>query len=162
MTHLFCDLDGVLVDFEGGYLRTFGHGHMDVKKKVMWANIDAGGTEYWSALPPLPDYMVLWNYIIPYRPTILTGCPGFTELSKSHQNAKKGKKWWGINNLPQDSEYGFIACFSKHKPTFMTGPGDILIDDNEKIGMLWHAAGGVFVHHTTAADTIMKLEQLGI
>lgn len=154
MTQIFCDLDGVLVDFEGGYAQTFGHHHKSVPMKEMWRNIDSGGEEYWSGLPALPDHLLLWNYIIPYVPTILTGCP------RTFKVAKVGKKWWCINNL--HGEYGFVACWAKDKPKYLKNPGDVLIDDKAENCQLWIDVGGVAILHTSVADTLAQLEEMGI
>jgi hypothetical protein len=43
----------------------------------------------------------------------------------------------------------------------MRAPGDILIDDLSKNCKRWTDAGGIAVHHTSAADSILKLKALG-
>jgi hypothetical protein len=44
----------------------------------------------------------------------------------------------------------------------MEAPGDVLVDDLLKYRHLWEEAGGVFVHHRTARDTLGKLSALGL
>lgn len=41
-------------------------------------------------------------------------------------------------------------------------PGDVLVDDNLKYRELWETAGGVFIHHTSAEQTIAELVQIGM
>jgi uncharacterized protein YfaT (DUF1175 family) len=41
-------------------------------------------------------------------------------------------------------------------------PGDILIDDFDKYRHLWIEAGGIFIHHTSAAASIRALRELSI
>jgi hypothetical protein len=38
-------------------------------------------------------------------------------------------------------------------------PGDILVDDQLRHRERWEEAGGVFVHHKSAADTIAQLRE---
>ena len=44
----------------------------------------------------------------------------------------------------------------------MTAPGDILIDDWEKHKDAWVNAGGIWITHTSAKDTIEQLHNLVI
>jgi hypothetical protein len=38
----------------------------------------------------------------------------------------------------------------------------VLVDDREKLRETWEEAGGHFVHHTSAKETIKELRKLGI
>ena len=38
----------------------------------------------------------------------------------------------------------------------------ILIDDNEKFALEWERRGGIFIHHTSAATTLEKLQARGV
>ena len=79
---IFCDMDGVLVDFEDGYKTLTGETTTEA---------NAGGTSYfwdlyrksldekqiserdfWANLKPLPDKQKLWDFISPYNPNILS------------------------------------------------------------------------------------------
>ncbi len=40
--------------------------------------------------------------------------------------------------------------------------GDILVDDTLKHRHLWEDAGGIFIHHTSAAETLAELTTLGL
>ncbi|CAM9569238.1 unnamed protein product, partial [Phaeothamnion confervicola] len=54
------------------------------------------------------------------------------------------------------SEVAVITCMSRDKHRHAK-PGSILIDDRHPA---WEAAGGVFVHHTSTATTVVVLERL--
>jgi len=150
--HIFCDLDGVLVDFEGGFLQIHGRAHNSVPEGVMWKMIrDKEG--HWALLPPMPDAQQLWDFIRPHKPTILTGCP-----TTGHELAVDGKRLWCLNNLTPDTKV--ITCLSRNKPQHMLAPGDVLIDDMEKNIKRWTDAGGIGILHTSAAKTIKELEKL--
>jgi hypothetical protein len=40
-------------------------------------------------------------------------------------------------------------------------PGDALVDDRDKYRHLWEEAGGIFIHHRSAAESIKALEAAG-
>jgi hypothetical protein len=39
-------------------------------------------------------------------------------------------------------------------------PGDVLVDDRENHRHLWENAGGVFIHHKSAVDSIRQLAEI--
>lgn len=72
---VYCDLDGVLVDFEAGVRKLLqGRGPDDVKSSSMWAAISRADRFYYN-LPWTKDGKDLWNAIRHLRPHILTGVP---------------------------------------------------------------------------------------
>jgi hypothetical protein len=154
MPHIFCDFDGVLVDFERGFEMFYGKRHDEVPEFVMW-KIIKNNMSHWEQLPAMPGALQLWAYIAPHSPTILTGCP-----TSGKQQAIDGKTIW--KNRELGLHVPIIADLSRHKPKYMKAPGDILIDDMEKNITRWVEAGGVGVLHTDAASTIEKLKALGI
>ena len=36
-------------------------------------------------------------------------------------------------------------------------PGDVLVDDRENHRHLWDSAGGIFIHHKNAEDSVRRL-----
>ena len=52
-----------------------------------------------------------------------------------------------------------ITCMSADKWTYAT-PGALLIDDRAEARGPWERAGGVFVHHTTAARSVYEVNRL--
>ena len=151
---VFCDLDGVLVDFDGGFLDTFKVSTKSVKTSELWKLIGSKGEDYWVNLPPMADYVDLWRFIEPYYPTILTGLPMNKAIAKS------GKKRWCYRNLP--GCWNFIATKSSEKQFHMEEKGDILIDDREENCERWTAAGGRAIFHTSADNTIIQLKDLNL
>lgn len=154
MPHIFCDFDGVLVDFERGFEMFYGKRHDSVPEFVMW-KIIKNNMAHWEQLPAMPGALQLWAYISRHDPTILTGCP-----TSGKQQAIDGKTIW------KDRELGvhvpILADLSRNKPKYMKAPGDILIDDMEKNITRWVEAGGVGILHVNAADTILQLKALGL
>ena len=167
---VFCDLDGVLVDFKRGFKRLKSNpDHLtpieyDKKhgKNSIWKLIDDRGSAFWEKLPWTKDGRELWDYLSRYNPTILTS-PSRGEHSVS------GKTEWvkrnlNINEKPvltpdrlTDESHLIIA---KDKYLFAKSANDILIDDNHKKLEDWAAAGGTSVFHNDSTDTIRVLEEI--
>jgi hypothetical protein len=159
---IFCDMDGVLVDFDKGYEELTGKStkHHDVQdKNDFWRLLDKsleekGLTEYdyWVNLPWMPDGKTLWNYISPYKPYVLTA-PSLDPGSKI------AKREWVEKELPEAKNVYFRKA--SLKPEF-SGKNRILIDDREDTIEGWIAKGGIGIHHTSAANTIKQLKDLGL
>lgn len=148
---LFVDMDGVLADFDSGYARAFGIRPSIASDNVDW-NLVRDTKDFYMNLPPMPDMVELWNYVSRYKPIILTGVPW------SVAEAPDNKRAWVRKNLGLDVEVR--CCLSKEKYK-NAKPGDILIDDWEKYRDLWMGAGGRWITHTSAANTIAKLVEWG-
>ena len=43
----------------------------------------------------------------------------------------------------------------------MKHTGDVLVDDFTKYQEIWERAGGIFVHHISAGQSIQRLRELG-
>lgn len=159
---IFCDMDGVLVDFDKGYEELTGKHtkHHDIQdKNNFWRLLDLslkkkGLTEYdyWVNLPWMPDGKTLWSFIAPYKPYILTA-PSLDPGSKT------AKREWVAKELPEAKNVYFKKA--QLKPEF-SGKNRILIDDREDTIDGWIARGGIGIHHTSAANTIKQLKDLGL
>jgi len=158
---IFCDMDGVLVDFDKGYEELTGKGtkHHDVQdKNDFWRLLDKslkekGLTEYdyWVNLPWMPDGQTLWDYIKGYNPYILTA-------PSMDPGSKQGKKEW-VERLDGMKKLYFKPA--KFKPEY-AGKNRILIDDRQDTIDGWNAKGGIGIYHTSAANTIKQLKDLGL
>jgi 5'(3')-deoxyribonucleotidase len=158
---IFCDMDGVLVDFDKGYEELTGKNtkHSDVQdKNDFWRLLDKslkekGLTEYdyWVNLPWMPDGQTLWDYIKGYNPYILTA-------PSMDPGSKQGKKEW-VERLDGMKKLYFKPA--KFKPEF-SGKNRILIDDRQDTIDGWNAKGGIGIYHTSAANTIKQLKDLGL
>lgn len=153
MTKIFCDLDGVLVDFERGFEINNGMHPRSISEPEMWKRINSR-ERHWHDLPALPGALQLWARISNYSPTILTGCPrgGF-------KIAEEGKREWCSREL--GLHVPVITCFSKDKQLHMNEPGDILIDDMLKNCTRWEEAGGRAIHYTSVDAALAQLTEWG-
>ena len=149
---IYCDMDGVIADFDKGYKELTGReASFDTPKEEFWAPIQKAGAEFWIKLQWMPDGKQLWEFIKPYNPQLLSA-PSRDESSKI------GKFVWVKRNVPGTK---LILRSAERKQEFAT-PNSILIDDRADNIQRWKDAGGVGIHHTSAADTIQQLKDLGL
>ena len=171
---IFCDMDGVLVDFDEGYKELTGVStqHADSQgKNEFWGlfrdslkNKDISERSYWANLDWMPDGKQLWDYIKEYNPYVLTA-PSvnfdipFEERYKMENNqSMQGKTEW-VKRLPNMKKIYFRSAARKAD---FAGPNKILIDDRKDTIDSWNANGGIGILHTSAANTIKQLQELGL
>ncbi len=147
---LFVDMDGVLANFDAHYLATFNTPASKLIDNVDWKAVDAKG-DFFLNIPPMPDLDHLWRFIEPLRPIVLTGVP------KTVKAAVSNKRAWAKKHLGDHIE---VRCCKSKEKCLHAEPGDILIDDWEKYRHLWLGAGGRWITHTSAADTIERLREI--
>ena len=158
---IFCDMDGVLVDFDKGYEELTGLNtkHADVQDSSNFWNKFKSSLEeknmteydYWSKLDWMPDGKQLWNYIEKYNPYILTA-------PSRDPESKEGKKDW-VQRLDNMKNIYFRPASSKSS---FSRKNRILIDDRADTIEKWNAKGGIGILHTSAQDTIEQLKKLGL
>lgn len=155
---LYCDMDGVLADFDLGFERVMGYPIPPRQERHDWTDEEWGrlynaAPNFFRELPLMPDALELWAYILPHSPTILTGIP--KEVSTSGNQ----KVEWSAEKF--GAKQPIICCRSSEK-FFHCHRGDILIDDWEKHRQLWEDAGGFWITHNSARETIAALKGLGL
>lgn len=150
--HLFLDCDGVLADFDTGAKLVLGatpakfeerHGRGEFWKRL------ARAPNFYGDLPEMADAQVLFDAIKHLKPTILTGLP----LGKW---AAPQKEQWAAEHFPG---VPIITTLARQKHLHMD-PGDVLVDDRENHRQLWEDAGGIFIHHKNAEDSIRQLAKI--
>ena len=79
---IFCDMDGVLVDFDGAFLKKHGVLPYKIPREELW-EIVITTPNYWVNLPKMPDADILINYLQKTGFKILTGLPvyGFDKVT---------------------------------------------------------------------------------
>lgn len=146
---IFVDMDGVLADFDSGYEAAFGIRPSTKTDNVDWKKVRTREGFYFN-LPPMSDMPLLWAYVAQFKPIILTGIPSSVEEAASNKTA------WVRRHLG-DTE--IRCCLSREKYKHCS-PGDILIDDWEKHKDKWVNAGGIWITHRHAAETIEQLREI--
>jgi len=175
---IFCDLDGVLVDFDQGVQDLTGKRPEQLFQGTMWAAI-AKEPNFYRNLGWMADGEELWEAIRPLKPCILTGLP------RTHsQQARRDKFAWCQQELCVEVAHWdkagdksthariskadakktaatwckVITCWSKNKH-MESGAGHVLIDDRESLRDAWEEAGGIFVHHVNTEQTLRILRE---
>lgn len=148
---IYCDLDGVLADFNQAFKNRTGKFPVEVSRAELWSKI-VEMPNYWLTLGMTSDSDVLLGYLSAYPYQILTGLPVLGYEQAEEQKRAWVKQYIGVN-IP------VICCLSKDKARYCK-PGDVLIDDYEPNICQWENAGGIGILHTNAIDTIQKLSQI--
>tara|TARA_Y100000310_G_scaffold123587_1_gene122347 strand:- start:7264 stop:7776 length:513 start_codon:yes stop_codon:yes gene_type:complete len=148
---IFCDMDGVITDFDKGYQDVSGNSTDGYEEKygaeAFWKPINDGGVKWWAELPWMPDGKKLWDFILPYKPTILSA-------PARGEDCPKGKEIWIKREL---GDIPFIFEKDKYK---YAQDNHILIDDTKKKIDAWVEHGGIGILHTSADKTIEELRNL--
>lgn len=152
---VYCDMDGVIVDFEHGYDRLTGRKapgvHSTYNKDDFWGAITKAGKDFWANLEWMPDGKQLWDYIKQYNPELLTA-------PSREESSRIGKQEWVDKHL---SGTPIIFKQAKDKKD-LAESNAILIDDRKDNISQWRDAGGIGILHTSTSSTIKKLKQLGL
>ncbi|CAN5152061.1 MAG: hypothetical protein M3448_03085 [Pseudomonadota bacterium] len=150
--HLFLDCDGVLADFDAGAKAILGMSPAQFETRhgrgEFWKRLASDGNFY-SGLPQMSDARRLFDAVKHLKPTILTGLP----LGKW---AAPQKERWAAEHFPG---VPIITTMAREKHLHME-QGDVLVDDRENHRQLWEDAGGIFVHHKSAEDSLRQLADI--
>ena len=150
--HLFLDCDGVLADFDAGARKLLGATPAEFENRhgrgEFWKRLARHGNFY-GELPEMPDARQLFEAVKHLKPTILTGLP-------LGNWAAPQKERWAAKHFPG---VPIITTMARQKHLHMD-PGDVLVDDRENHRHLWDKAGGIFIHHKNAADSIRQLAKI--
>ncbi len=150
---IYCDMDGVLADFESGYEELTG---IDLRGEFQkgdnfWDPISKAGVGFWAGLKWMPDGQELWDYLKPFNPILLSA-------PSREQSSRIGKHVWVKHKIPGTK---LILRYASQKQELAT-PESILIDDRQVNIDQWEAAGGIGILHTSTANTIQQLQKLGL
>ena len=183
---VYCDLDGVLVDFCQGIRTLFPHHHPSqsvdaLHRPNMWHRVNQE-PDFFARLPWMPQGRRLWQAIRPLQPDILTGVPYRVQRS-SRQKYAWCQRELGVPTRHIDKAFGktpvaadtqkddddddddvcrVITTWSNEKHA-ESGPRAILIDDRLELRKAWEAKGGLFIHHAGRVDsTLHELRYYGI
>jgi len=155
---IYCDMDGVLTDFESRFEHFTGKSPKDYEREYgieqFWHLIDSKiGVRFWVGMNWMPQGNELWNFISPYRPSLLT--------SPSRDNTSRlGKNLWVKNNLNPKPKV--IFAYSKDKQRY-ADENSILIDDKKSNINEWNAKGGIAIRckDGDTSSVINELKALG-
>jgi hypothetical protein len=153
---IYCDMDGVLCDFEDRFKEFTGMSCREYENKygtkAFWDAIGKEGVEYWSKMPWMVDGKQLWDYIAKYNPIMLSA-------TSWYPSSKICKYEWVKENLTPDTK---VILVNKKDKQLYAGENKILIDDRTDNISDWKNAGGIGILHKTATQTINELKKLGL
>ena len=160
---IYCDMDGVLCDFDQGYEKLTGESTDEANakgKSYFWKlfreSVGKNEKDFWANLPWQPGGEELWTFISPYNPNILSSPainfskPQDQQLDPNYNEAIIGKKEWINKNLYNVGKEIFVPASQK---VDSVAPNHILIDDMKKNTDAWEAAGGIAILHKNYATT---------
>ena len=159
---LFVDMDGVLADFDKSAEAILKTDNI-YKYEFVW-----GPDKFWEEinhfpnffrdLQLMPDARHLWAKIQHLNPEVLTALPRENGASVDAQ-----KRSWikSMIDIPNGTKTTVHTCQTKDKPK-LCKPGDILIDDRAVNRDAWIKAGGTYIIHTCAINTLTTLRALGV
>ena len=175
---IYCDMDGVLVDFEKGVIDyitnklergeadelydIIARDHItrdDLKgpnrnkdiRDYMYEHL-SNDADFWRDLPWMRHGQELWQIIAPYDPYILTAPMGY--------GSEIGKQEWIDKNLFPPPKKVFMS----HDKDEWANKSSILIDDFTKNTIPWANKKGIAILHVDEEmeNTIARLEELGV
>ena len=152
MSQLFLDCDGVLADFDAGATEILGMSPAAFEnrygRREFWRRI-ARARDFYATLPMMADAPILFDAVAHLDPVILTGLP-------LGDWAAPQKVRWAAEHFPGTR---IITCMARDKYRHMTGL-DVLVDDRADHQARWEDAGGTFVHHRNARDSLEQLARI--
>ena len=154
---IYCDMDGVLTDFESQFIKyvgitpaQFDQQHNNDQKEF-WSAVEKGGLKYWTDMPWMKGGQLIWNFIKNKNPIILSA------PARTIPDSNKGKNIWVKKELKPSPKV--ILIRSNEKKKYAT-PTSILIDDLPKNIADWTQAGGIGILHKWPMDTINTIKTL--
>lgn len=156
---IYCDMDGVLADFDRGFFDITGLNTDNITDEVLWQKIASyGKIKFFSELPLMPEAKEMWNFINQnfLDVKILSACG---KSDKDDGQTTKGKTAWLLHHLPSLRSKDIILVPNKHKKRHYSKSGDIIIDDTPVVIQEWIKKGGIGILHETGTKTINQLRR---
>ena len=153
---IYCDMDGVIADFENGIKDMIGGKFSDAR----WDELPY---DFFLQLEPMKDAKQLWGFIGKYDPFILTAIPrsgrGPISARAAEDKTRFMKRWFGVSAdkmypVQRVNKANFAMDGRDNRP-------NLLIDDHIKNIQAFRKARGIGVRHTSASDTIKQLKEIG-
>ena len=159
LPEIYCDMDQVLVNFiEGANQELQMQGlpnFIDANKEEKWEALKRV-PKFWANLKPMPDGLMLWKFIKPYAPIILS------TPSKRMPTCKSEKLEWIRKHLGNVKEIYLVPREQKQNyAVTVDGKPNLLIDDYVKNIDQWVNNGGIGIRHINTMKTISELRKLG-
>ena len=170
---IYCDMDGVLCDFNRGIANMFNlksknpsepgpmqmSGYSDAEdwlsapnKAQKWEPVNQYKL-FWPTLPWTPGGMKLWSFIRKFNPHILSAYTPYD------LNSIKGKRLWLQRNLKLTDKERIHIVRRDQKRVY--AKGNVLIDDFKKNTTEWKQAKGHPILYKSTPQVIADLKKIG-
>lgn len=162
----YCDMDGVLVDMDGGF-KKISDGLLPKEyeakngKNSFWKIVNQH-PNFWIELEPLPDAKILWDYV---TKTFKTPPPVVLSAGQG-ERIKEQKTAW-IRKHIDPSVQVIIATSGINKSKYIINGSDdtlthILLDDTDKNIDAWQNSGDrrIALLHKNAGDSIKLIQSI--
>lgn len=159
---VFCDMDGVVADFETAFADHFGisfNGKYIQIGGYEWGKLQKDWPTFWMDLGYMPHALELWRVMTRYKASLLTACP------PSWPSAAVGKQIWARRMLPKwgyNPAQQFIGCQRAEKKLYAKQPDgtpNILVDDHVTNIQEWIGAGGLGIRYIPSAAMVAQVER---
>lgn len=170
MITLFLDLDGVIANFQKAYVFEDWH-HPENNNRFRHAVMERKIFENLELMPDAPELLYYITTLKNVNVEILTSVG--TTREEAAIEAERQKRLWlkkvGIHYKPNFVNYKAMkAAYARPQLNYSldgTQPyieegGNILVDDSPGCINPFQERGGVGILHTSAADTIIRLENV--
>lgn len=173
--HIFCDVDGVLANFDKGLETYFGVSRANVDNFLMrhdgWSKIAAKQPRLFAKLPMLPGAKGLINGLVTFRDAGLIRLSFLTAIPE---------EWYNHPILRKSSTYDKIEWVTRHfqkipaKSVLVVrradkqlsaqnevragNPPPVLIDDYSKNIREWERAGGLGIQYQSSQQALIALQ----
>jgi FMN phosphatase YigB (HAD superfamily) len=152
---IYCDMDGVLCDFDRQFEQYARISPKAFESKFgtdkFWELIDKIGYIFWSKIPWMSDGKSLWTYISKYKPDLLSA-------PSQKASSRYGKRLWVSENIPGAK----LILADREKKQNYSKKNSILIDDRPDTISEWNSRGGIGILFTSTEQTINDLKKLGL
>lgn len=170
LPQIYLDMDETIVDwFSGANAALSENGYpnwtneywlkysVDEAERIKWSILNSK-KDFWECLSFTKHGLLIWDFIKPYKPKILTAYNSYSEPCKI------GKIYWISQNLGIRNISGVHIVQRSEKKDFaknVNNNPNILIDDYHKNCLEYEQAGGIAIQTTTSEEVIKKLKQFG-
>lgn len=164
---LYLDMDGVLVDFAGGYDRLtqgksiaqFSRYYGEEAAKQMYLK---AGSSFWSDLSWEHGGKDVWNASRDLFEHVYILSSTGTQDPDRGKIVELGKRLWVDKNMPEMPQSNVIIVNGKHLKQQYANKASILVDDVPITIKQWNDQGGFGILHTPSRykNTIEDLEDI--
>lgn len=166
---LFLDMDGVLVDFEGGFKKlSDGLKSTEMKdkygEKIVKDYFLNAGINFWADLDWVMGGRELWNTSIKlFERVCILSSSGTTDPEKG-KIVEAGKRLWLKKNIPSIQQDHVFIVGGRHLKQKFAGKLRILVDDMPETISQWNDVGGygILHYHEEYKKTIGDLQDIAM